>query len=202
VNTRKSVEEPVRAGADRHAHADVEIAVIRVVERAAAAAVEDVEGIKPAADRAEHVLEAEAVVAPDDGAALLLGVVDAGSQSEIVIAAAGDARAKTNGLHETLDVQEHYMAVTFAVAAEVVPVLFAVIEENACRLEGGQVADRIAVRDVVGVVLVAFEIGDEHDAEAVGGGDLPEILVGVLRGQLHEVQVRIARNQALFLGAK
>src|SRR5262249_60584901 len=100
VNTRKSVEEPVRAGADRHPPADVEMAVIRVVERAAAAAVEDVEGIKPAADSAEHVLEAEAVVAPDDGAALLLGVIDAGSQSAVVVAAAGDARPEADRLHQ------------------------------------------------------------------------------------------------------
>src|SRR6185503_1643871 len=125
--------------------AEIEIAIVVVLELAGAAAVENVERIEPAGQCTQDILKAVRVVAPDDRSALLLRVVDAGSQRQIVEALAGDAGADADGLHELLDVEEHDVAVAFAVRQEVVAMLLAVVEKDAGRVEPGQVADRVFV---------------------------------------------------------
>lgn len=142
------------------------------------------------------------VVAPDDGAALLAGVVHAGTQRAVVVAFAGDARAQADWLDQLADVEEHHVTVSGAVGLEIVPVLLAVAEEDAGFLEALERADGVAVGDVVPVVLVALQVGDEQDLQAIRDWEMAQVIVGLLPGHVAEVQVGVACDELLVLGAE
>src|SRR5262249_4925136 len=60
------------------------------------------------------------------------------------------------------------------------------------RLELAQYADGIAIGDVGQIVLVPFQVGDQHDPQIVGRGNLAQVFIRLLLGQLHQMQVRVA----------
>src|SRR5262249_55617528 len=127
IDARKIVHEPVRAGADRQAQADVEKAIVAIRKSAGAAAVEDIQGIEPTGQDIRRRFVAAGVVAPDDRAALFAGIVNAGTQRRIVKARAGNARSKADRLGKLLDIQQHHVAISLAVRFEVVAVLLAIV---------------------------------------------------------------------------
>lgn len=54
----------------------------------------------------------------------------------------------------------------------------------------------VAIRDVSGVVLRSFQVRKEQHLQAIGGGDLLEIFLGIIGLQVHQMEVRIPCNQA------
>src|SRR5205085_8198081 len=70
IDSGKIVKEPVSARADRQAQADIQIAIVVILEAAAAAAVEDIERVQTSRQGVQDILGAEAVVAPNNGSAL------------------------------------------------------------------------------------------------------------------------------------
>src|SRR5262249_20093328 len=122
------------------------------------------------------------VVTPDDGSSLAASIFNPRLQGAIVEAGPRDARTETDGLDELLDVQKHHVSVTLAISLEVMPVLLTVIEQHAGRLELIQIAGRITVGNVGQIVLMSFQVGDEHDTKIIGRGNLAKILVGLVLG--------------------
>ena len=80
--------------------------------------------------------------------------------------------------------------------------LLAIVHQHPGRLETLDGPDRIAVSDVVFVVLVAFQIGNEQHFQTVGDGNLTQILIRFLLGQVTQMQVCVARHEPLLLGTE
>ena len=141
-------------------------------------------------------------MAPDDGGSVAAGGVDTASQRQPVVSGLHDAGPDRNRQDQFLDVQQHHMAVTLSETGEVVPVLFAVAEDDT-RFAGQfhQVVGGVAVGGVPLVLDGALEVREEDHVEAVGPGDLTEVAVAVLSRDLHQVQVRVGGPQPLFRGA-
>ena len=65
--------------------------------------------------------------------------------------------------------------------------LFTVVEQHARCAKLLHLADGIAIGDVALVVPGALQVGDEHHLDPIAGGDLAQILVGLLPAQFAQV---------------
>src|SRR5690606_32934038 len=134
------------------AQANVQIAIIALLEATCPAAVEDVEGIDPPRQDTRHVLVSVGVVTPHHGPPLRPRLVDARTQGPIVIPHPGDPRAKTHRTDEVFDVEEHNVAITLPKPVEVVAVLLAIVEQHSRRPKALQVSHWITVGDVLPII--------------------------------------------------
>src|SRR5207249_702661 len=108
-----------------------------------------------------------------------------------------DSRPNTHGLNEVPDIQQHHMTKSFSLIAEIVAVFLAIVNQNASGPKLLEVAQRIAIGDVILVYDGTFQIGNEEDVEVVGPRNLSKIAVCLVFVQIGKMQMGIAAIPAL-----
>src|SRR5262245_2868147 len=102
-----------------------------------------------------------------------------------------DSGSDADRLNQRLDVQEHHMAKAFSLVSKVMSMLLPVVHQHARRTKLLQVAQWIAVGNVVLVCDGPFEVGDEQDVQIIGARNLSEITICFVLAQVRKVQMGV-----------
>ena len=194
VHAVGAADEPVGAGGGGQAYAGVEHAVVDVVLCVHPVGVEQVECVQLAQHGGDRGLHAPAVVAPDDHAALPVGIVAGVDEGRIVRVEGVHERSPADRVNHVADVEQHDVAVPDIPSVGVVAVLLAALDVVVCGGELGKEARSVLVARVLEVP--ALEDADGRHAEVLDAGVEPEALVWPLL-LLVVVEVRIAGMPAL-----
>src|SRR5262249_48677727 len=143
-------------------HANVEIAIERILVRAVITAVKNVLGVKEAADPIGNVLVPERVVAPDHRGPILSRRADAALQRDSIRPLLHDSRSDADRFDALQDVEPQHVPEALAAGTEVVPVFLSVAKQTSRLRQLTEIPVGERVADVIPLVGNATQKRNKH----------------------------------------
>src|SRR6185503_2015789 len=161
------------------------------------AAIKNVLCVQFSTHKIGYIFPAPVVVTPDGCASLTTGFLNASLQRYPIGAAVADSRPDANRLNQHPDIKQHHVTEAFSLVSKVMPMLLTVIHQHTCRAKFFEIAQRVAIGDVVLVGNRAFKIGNEEDVQIVGARNLSQVTVSLVLVQMGKMQMGVSAIPAL-----